>query len=63
MDDPNNNQVWVENFSLDLHEGKEGKPDYILMTRHDKKEKHRLLIPLPLVSKITEALQSLATKQ
>ena len=52
--------VWVENFSLDLHEGRNGKPDYILITRHDKKEKHRLLVPVPLVKEITEALQSLA---
>ena len=49
--------VWVENFSLDLHEG---NPDYVMMTRHDKKEKRRVLIPLSLVKDIAEALQSLA---
>lgn len=53
-------QVWVENFSLDLHEGRNGKPDYILMTRHDKKEKHRLLVPLPLVGGIIGALKDLS---
>lgn len=49
--------VWVENFSLDLHEG---NPDYVMMTRHDKGKRLRLLIPLTLVKDIAEALQSLA---
>lgn len=53
-------QVWVENFSLDLHDGRDGKPDYVLITRHDKKAKHRLLVPLPLVEGIIGALQSLS---
>lgn len=59
MDDPTiKNQVWVKNYSLDLHGG---DPDYIMLTKHDKGKRHRVAIPVALVKEITEALQSLAT--
>jgi len=59
MEDPTiKNQVWVKNYSLDLHTG---TPDYIMLTKHDKDKRHRVAIPVTLVKEITEALQSLVT--
>ena len=59
MDDPTiKNQVWVKNYSLDLHGG---NPDYIMLTKHDKDRRHRVAIPVALVKEITEAMNSLVT--
>ena len=47
-------QVWVntpgKKYSVDLHDGKGDKPDYLMITEHNKgNRRYRISIPLPMV--------------
>lgn len=55
-------QVWVNSpgkkYSVDLHEGKGGKSDYLMVTEHNPgNRRYRISIPLPMVGHIIEAIQ------
>lgn len=55
-------QVWVNSsgkkFSVDLHEGKDGKSDYLMITEHNPgNRRYRISIPLPMVGHVIEAIQ------
>lgn len=55
-------QVWVNSsgkkFSVDLHEGKDGKSDYLMITEHNPgKRRYRISIPLPMVGHVIDAIQ------
>lgn len=55
-------QVWVNSrgkkFSVDLHEGTEGRSDYLMITEHKRGGKrYRISIPLPMVAHVIEAIQ------
>ena len=57
-------QVWVNStgkqFSVDRHEGKNGKCDYLMITEHaDEKgqRRFRIAVPLPMVPKLIEAIR------
>lgn len=53
-------QVWVNSsgkkYSVDLHEGKEGRSDYLMITEHSGDKRYRISIPLPMVGHIIEAI-------
>lgn len=53
-------QVWVNSsgkkYSVDLHEGKEGRSDYLMITEHSGKKRFRISIPLPMVGHLIEAI-------
>ena len=53
-------QVWVNSpgkkFSVDLHDGKDGKSDYLMITEHSKDKRYRISIPLPMVAHVIEAI-------
>lgn len=54
-------QVWVKNFSLDLHNnGSKGR--YIMLTGHKKNGRHRVGIPLELVKEIAEQMLLLSSE-
>lgn len=54
-------QVWVNSpgkkYSVDLHEGKDGKSDYLMITEHTGNRRYRISIPLPMVGHVIEAIQ------
>lgn len=55
-------QVWVNSsgkkFSVDLHEGKDGKSDYLMITEHNPgNRRYRISIPMPMVGHVIEAIQ------
>lgn len=50
-------QVWVKNYSLDLHEGAAG--DYVMLTGHKRDKRYKVAIPLDLVKEIAQAMLSL----
>lgn len=55
-------QVWVNSsgkkFSVDLHEGKDGKSDYLMITEHNPvNRRYRISIPLPMVGHVIDAIQ------
>lgn len=55
-------QVWVNSsgkkFSVDLHEGKDGKSDYLMITEHNPgNRRYRISIPMPMVGHIIDAIQ------
>ena len=55
-------QVWVNSsgkkFSVDLHEGKDGKSDYLMITEHNPgNRRYRISIPLPMVGHAIDAIQ------
>ena len=55
-------QVWVNSkgkkFSIDLHEGKDGKSDYLMITEHNPgNRRYRISIPLPMVGHVIDAIQ------
>ena len=55
-------QVWVNSsgkkFSVDLHEGKDGKSDYLMITEHNHgNRRYRISIPLPMVGHVIDAIQ------
>ena len=55
-------QVWVNSpgkkFSVDLHDGKDGKSDYLMITEHcSGNRRYRISIPLPMVAHVIEAIQ------
>ena len=55
-------QVWVNSsgkkFSVDLHEGKDGKSDYLMITEHNPgNRRYRISIPLPMVGNVIDAIQ------
>lgn len=57
-----NKQVWVNSsgkkFSVDLHEGKDGKSDYLMITEHNPgNRRYRISIPLPMVGHVIDAIQ------
>lgn len=54
-------QVWVNSsgkkYSIDLHEGKEGRSDYLMITEHNPgNRRYRISIPLPMVAHVIEAI-------
>lgn len=54
-------QVWVNSsgkkYSVDLHEGKEGRSDYLMITEHNPgNRRYRISIPLPMVAHVIEAI-------
>lgn len=53
-------QVWVNStgkkYSVDLHEGKNGRSDYLMITEHSGDKRYRISIPLPMVGHIIEAI-------
>lgn len=59
-------QVWVRcpsnrDYSVDRHEGKDGKPDYYVLTEHKKDgRRHRVVILQPDLHKVITALQEAA---
>ena len=53
-------QVWVKNYSLDLHNGRNGR--YIMLTGHKKGGRHRVAIPLPLVKEIAAQMLLLSSE-
>lgn len=55
-------QVWVNSkgkkFSVDLHEGKDGKSDYLMITEHNPgNRRYRISIPMPMVWHVIDAIQ------
>ena len=55
-------QVWVNSsgkkLSVDLHEGKDGKSDYLMITEHNQgNRRYRISIPLPMVGHVIDAIQ------
>ena len=55
-------QVWVNSsgkkFSVDLHEGKDGKSDYLMITEHNPgNRRYRISIPMPMVGNVIDAIQ------
>ena len=55
-------QLWVNSsgkkFSVDLHEGKDGKSDYLMITEHNPgNRRYRISIPLPMVGHVIDAIQ------
>lgn len=55
-------QVWVNSsgkkFSVDLHEGKDGKSDYLMITEHNTgNRRYRISIPMPMVGHVIDAIQ------
>lgn len=55
-------QVWVNStgkkYSVDLHEGKNGRSDYLMITEHNPgNRRYRISIPLPMVGHVIEAIQ------
>lgn len=56
-------QVWVRcksnrNYSVDRHKGKEGKPDYYVLTEHNKSgNRFRIVILQPDLQRVIKALQ------
>lgn len=54
-------QAWVNSsgkkFSIDLHAGKNGRSDYLMITEHNaNNRRYRISIPLPMVSHVIEAI-------
>lgn len=54
-------QVWVNSsgkkFSVDLHEGKDGKSDYLMITEHNPgNRRYRISIPVPMARPFAEAI-------
>lgn len=57
-------QVWVNSsgkkFSVDLHEGKDGKSDYLMITEHNPgNRRYRISIPMPMVGHVIDAIQDI----
>ena len=55
-------QVWVNSkgkkFSVDLHEGKDGNSDYLMITEHNPgNRRYRISIPMPMVGHVIDAIQ------
>lgn len=55
-------QVWVNSsgkkFSVDLHEGKDGKSDYLMITEHNPgNRRYRISIPMPMVGHVIDAIK------
>ena len=55
-------QVWVNSsgkkFSVDLHEGKDGKSDYLMITEHNPgNRRYRIIFPMPMVGHVIDAIQ------
>ena len=55
-------QVWANSsgkkFSVDLHEGKDGKSDYLMITEHNPgNRRYRISIPMPMVGHVIDAIQ------
>ena len=55
-------QLWVNStgkkFSVDLHEGKDGKSDYLMITEHNPgNRRYRISIPMPMVGHVIDAIQ------
>lgn len=55
--------IWVNStgkqFSIDRHEGIDGKRPYLMVTEHNdhgRGKRYRISIPLPLVERLIEAL-------
>jgi len=59
-------QVWVNStgkqYSVDRHEGANGKCDYLMITEHTEKgrKRYRISIPLPMLPRLIEALKEAA---
>lgn len=57
-------QVWVNSkgkkYSVDLHAGKDGRSDYLMITEHKGKKRHpkryRISVPLPMARQFAEAI-------
>jgi hypothetical protein len=53
-------QVWVNStgkkYSVDLHAGKDGRSDYLMITEHTGNKRYRISIPLPMVGHLIEAI-------
>ena len=53
-------QVWVNSsgkkYSVDLHDGKNGRSDYLMITEHTGDKRFRISIPLPMVGHLIEAI-------
>lgn len=53
-------QVWVNStgkkYSVDLHAGKDGRSDYLMITEHTGNRRYRISIPLPMVGHLIEAI-------
>lgn len=55
-------QVWVntpgKRYSVDLHDGRDGRDDYLMVTEHNRQgRRYRIAIPLPVVAHIIEAIR------
>ena len=55
-------QVWANSsgkkFSVDLHEGKDGKSDYLMITEHNPgNRRYRISLPMPMVGHVIDAIQ------
>lgn len=53
-------QVWVNStgkkYSVDLHAGKDGRSDYLMITEHTGNKRYRISIPVPMVGHLIEAI-------
>ncbi len=61
-------QVWVNSpgkqFSVDLHEGTEGRVDYLMITEHARGGKrYRISVPVTMVPRLIEALKETTQPQ
>lgn len=53
-------QVWVNStgkkYSVDLHAGKDGRSDYLMITEHTGNKRYRISVPLPMARQFAEAI-------
>lgn len=53
-------QVWVNStgkkYSFDLHAGKDGRSDYLMITEHTGNKRYRISIPVPMARPFVEAI-------
>lgn len=53
-------QVWVNSkgkkYSVDLHAGKDGRSDYLMITEHTGNKRYRISIPVPMARQFAEAI-------
>ena len=54
-------QVWVNStgkkYSVDLHAGKDGRSDYLMITEHNRgNRRYRISVPLPMARQFAEAI-------
>ena len=56
-------QVWVSShgkkYSVDLHEGRDGRCDYLMITEHNRGgRRYRISVPLPMVGHLLDAVNN-----